>query len=101
MWEDDKPPEVFEFDVDGWTVRLFWLAMKPQFEILGTNVVVHRTVDVHNAINDLIKGEEAMQKQPTPPAKDALKARADFLATHLTAIAHLREIERLREVECI
>jgi hypothetical protein len=97
-----------EWDVSEWEsrggyrVRLSWFGMTPQFRILGTDIPpLNSLVELNNAIDQLIKGEEAMQKQPTPPATDALKARADFLATHLTALAHFAEINRRRETECI
>ena len=94
--------DVREWDSRGYTVRLSWFGLTPRFQILGTDLVFSNTFDTHTAISALIKGEEAMQtKQPTPPAPDMLKQRADFFATHLTAIAHLQEIERRREVECI
>lgn len=35
-------------------------------------------------------------KTTPPPAPDMLKQRADFLATHLTAVAHMAVIKRLR-----
>jgi hypothetical protein len=107
MWWDgpkmpDDPTEEWDvvvYEIDGYEVRLSWFRDVPRFQILGINTVFSSTYEVRIAIDNLINGE-AMQTT-TPPATDALKARADFLATHLTAIAHLREIERRREVECI
>jgi hypothetical protein len=107
-WDEQRMPDdpmqewdIVTYEIDGYEVRLSWLQLAPRFQILGTDLpLFSSTFDVRSAIDQLIQGE-AMQMTTTPPATDALKARADFLATHLTAIAHLQEIERRREVECI
>lgn len=54
---DDSNQEwdIVTYEVDGFTVRLSWLGLTPQFKILGTDLpVFHSTVDLRRARQQLI-----------------------------------------------
>lgn len=90
-----------EFQCDGYMVRMSWLHGVVQFEILGAELpVYHSTSAVREALDQLIKGN-VMQQQTATPAPDPLKARAEFLATHLAAVALVKAIDQRRQAECI